>query len=151
MPRLESSIRSASTISAMVAFGSALGPVYVFHHNRGPVAIAISLVFSLLAAMVAFFAIAQTTRGRLGQMTPVLGAGRGASAAVVTYMTTLVSHFCAYHGEGAFWPLLLLTVGMGMALFGWVVATIGAMVGVYCEKTYFQRHDPTARSPMQRT
>ncbi len=44
-PWLESPRRSASTISAMVAFGSALGPVYLFHHNRGPVAIVVSLVF----------------------------------------------------------------------------------------------------------
>ncbi len=134
----------------MVAFGSALGPVYVFHHNRGPVAIAISLVFSLLAAMVAFFAIPRTARYRWMQTTSVLGARRGACVALVTYLITLVSHFCVYYGEGAFWTLLLLTVGMGMALFGWVVATIGAMVGIYCEKTYFQWRDPTARSSTQR-
>lgn len=128
----------AATLSAWVAFVSALGPVYMFHHHRGPVTIWVSLVFGALAAAVAFFAVASITRKRWMHVTPVLGARRGAGAALATFMLTLFLHVCVYAGEGPLWIMLLLTLGMGIVLLGWVVALIGAAVGIYCEKTYFE-------------
>lgn len=128
--------KNASALAAMVAFGSALGPVYLFHGNRGSVAILNSILFSVLAALVAFFTVEMITRHRWAQRTPVLGARRGACAALVTYTVTLVVHACV-HGDGPVWIFLALTLAYGIVLFGWVIAIMGAMVGVYCEKTFF--------------
>jgi hypothetical protein len=133
--------RSASTISAIVAFGSALGPVYLFHHNRGRIAIFISLAFSLLAAVIAYFIVERITRDRWTHATPVFGALRGAGAAVATYTLTLVAHVCVNLTEGPLWVGLLLTLAFGIVLFGWVVAIVGAMVGMYCEIICFPQPD----------
>lgn len=145
MPRLEASRRSASTLCAVVAFVPALGLVYLFHQHRGPIAIFMSLVFGLLAAMVAFFTIERITRYRWKQKTPVLGALRGAGAALLTYTLTLVAHVSVHHEEGRFWVSLLLTIGMGLCLLGWIFAIIGAMLGTYCEKAYFPKPDENPR------
>lgn len=123
----------------MAAFGSALGPVYLFHHNRGPIAVFISIAFSLLAAVVAFFTIEWITRRRWMHVEPVLGALRGSGAALATYTVTLVAHVCVYRNEGPLWVSLLLTLAFGTVLFGWIVASVGAMVGMYCEKTCFPK------------
>jgi hypothetical protein len=146
MPRLETPRRRASTTSAIVAFFPALGLVYLFHQHRGPVAIFMSLFFGLLAAMVAFFTIERITRHRWKQKTPVLGALRGAGAALLTFTITLSAHVCMEHKDGGFWISLLITLAMGLYICGWMVAIVGAMVGTYCERTYFPNLDANARA-----
>lgn len=146
MPTLEAACRRTSTTSALVAFVSALGLVYLFHQNRGPVAIWMGLAFGLLAAMVAFFIVQRITRNRCRQKTPVLGALRGASAALLTFTITLSAHVCIEHKEGGFWISLLFTLAMGLYICGWIVAIIGALVGSYCERAYFTNPQANARA-----
>ncbi len=64
--------------------------------------------------MVALFTVERITRKRWQHMTPVLGALRGAGAALVTYTLTLVVHVCAFHNEGPVWISLLLTLAVGI-------------------------------------
>lgn len=109
----------------------------MFHHNRGSIALFITMAFSLLAAVVAYCTVLRITRDRWMHAKPVLGAVRGAGAALTTYTLTLVTHVCINQPDGPLWVGLLFTLGFGLVLFGWIVAIIGAMVGGYCEKACF--------------
>lgn len=130
-------VQAAAILCATVALVAAFGPVYLYHRERGAVAVWLGLAFSVFAAAMTGLLTRKVVQGRSTVYKPVLGGKRGSGIALTIYASTLVVHVALFHHDGAFWIILSFTLVWGMALFGWSIALIGALVGIYCERKYF--------------
>jgi len=62
---------------------------------------------------------------------------RGAFLSVVTFLIAVVGHTAFFPGQGGFFVSLIPVMLIGLAMFGWGIAIVGACVGVFCERRYF--------------
>lgn len=130
-------IRAASLANSMVAALSAAALTGFFHLNRGVIAVPIVLTFGAFSALVAYLLVYLVARHRAGSKKPVLGAIRGAALGLVTFLIAAISHTAFFPGQGGFFASIVPVLLIGLAMFGWGVAIIGACMGALCERRYF--------------
>ena len=132
-----SQVHAASRTTAMAAGISGGLLTWVFHRNDGLSSLPIGVAFGTLAALVAYSLVYCLTRARLQDRRPVLGAARGASIGIATFAISVICHTAIFPGKGGFFTSLIPIMLIGLAMFGWCVAAIGACVGLLCERRYF--------------
>lgn len=125
------------TASGMAAIFA--GPfVSWFHFGQGgATAVRLATLFSTLCAMVAFCLTYCVTVNRSGIAKPVFGAFRGSVVAIATFLVAVLAHTLVFPGNGGFRVSIFPVLLIGLATFGWLVAGIGAAVGLFCERHYF--------------
>lgn len=130
-------VHSASRFTAIVAaiFGGSLA--CLFHYNRGPISVLIGGGFGAVSALVAYGLVYRVTRSRVGIKKPVLGPMLGALLGLATFLVSVIGHTVFFPGQGSFLASLIPISFIGLGMFGWLVAIIGACVGVFCERRYF--------------
>jgi hypothetical protein len=97
----------------------------------------IGLSFGALSALAAYALVYRVAHRRFEKKKPVLGAMRGASLGVATFLIAVIGHTAFFPGRGGFFISLVPITLTGLAMFGWGVAIIGAFVGRFCEHRYF--------------
>lgn len=102
-----------------------------------PALLMATLGFGVLAAAVSFVVVFFTVSRHIGRFLPVLGAARGAALAVLTFMLCLIPHAVIFSGSGGFVPSLIGQFVLGLVLFGWLVAIVGALVGYATDRVFF--------------
>ena len=132
-----SAAHSASRVTALASGISGSLLTWLFHHNSGAIAVLIGVVFGAISAVVAYALVYRMVRSRLRNKKPVLGAVRGALLGVATFLIAVIIHTVSFPGQGGFFPSLIPIILIGLAMFGWGVAIVGACVGVFCERRYF--------------
>lgn len=132
-----SPVIAASKANAIVAAISGGLLTGFFHHNSGISAVPIAFAFGVFSALVAYLLVYQVARRRVAGNKPVLGAMRGAALAVATFVVATIGHTALFPGQGGFLASLLPVLLIGLAMFGWGVAIVGACMGALCERYYF--------------
>jgi hypothetical protein len=127
----------AGTLSAFVALVGAAVLTFIFHRANTEVALRVAASFGVFAAGAAFVVVWLITRRRMRGLSPVLGGRLGAIAALGTFLITVAVHTAVYPGSGGFLTSLPAVLSIGAVMFGWVVALVGAGVGLLCERLYF--------------
>lgn len=132
-----SPVHAASRATAIVAgiFGGML--TWYFHSDSGSISVLVGLSFGALSALVAYVLVYRGTRRRFENKKPVLGAMRGTALGVATFLIAVICHTVFFPGRGGFFVSLVPILLIGLAMFGWGVAIIGAFVGWFCERRYF--------------
>lgn len=132
------SVRSASLFSSYVAalFSGLL--ILWFHSNRAfTEALPLAMFYSLFCAALVMYLTSRVARKRLGIAQPVVGALRGSLLGVATFVIAVIVHTIFFPGMGGFFVSIFPILLIGLGMFGWVVAIIGALVGAFCERRYF--------------
>jgi len=132
-----SQVHAASRTTAIATGVSGALLTWLFHRNDGLSSIPIGVAFGALSGFVAYSLIYCLTRARFEEKRPVLGAARGAALGIATFVISLICHTALFPGKGGFLTSLGPITLIGVAMFGWCVAAIGACVGLYCERHYF--------------
>jgi hypothetical protein len=97
----------------------------------------IALLFSLLAGGLSYFIVHFVASRRIEKNAPVLGWWRGAIIALAVFVAVVLIHTLIFPGQGGFIVSALPVLFIGLAMFGWLVAIVGALVGVVCERKFF--------------
>lgn len=130
-------VHSASRATALAAgiFGSLL--TWLFHQPSGVIAMFIGAAFGAVSALVAYALVYRVALRRLENNKPVLGAIRGAALGIATFLIAVIVHTAFFPGRGGFFVSLVPILLIGLAMFGWGVAIVGACLGLFCERRYF--------------
>ncbi|OGB21002.1 MAG: hypothetical protein A3I66_15040 [Burkholderiales bacterium RIFCSPLOWO2_02_FULL_57_36] len=131
------SVHYASRFSAIVAAVSGTALTYLYHRNSGWNASLVVSIFGVLAGMVAYGLVYWVSFSRLGKARPILGWWRGSAIGLGTFLIVVMLHTAFFPGHGGFFVSLAPVLLIGIVMFGWAVAIVGACVGAFCERQYF--------------
>ena len=132
-----SPVHATSCISASVAGGFGGLLTLLFHFNRGAIALPIGLAFGVLSAFVGYLLVFYLVRRRYGNTKPVFGELRGSVLGTSTFLISVSAHTALFPGAGGFLSSIFPIMFIGLVMFGWIVALIGAELGAFCERHYF--------------
>ncbi len=132
--------RACSFLCAAVAAIVSWPMVYWFHFfgmESHPAELASA--FSLVAAGLAEFWVwvALSWRIRTAKI-PAFGGWVGAGLAILVFLCGVMIHTIAFPGHGGFFSSIFPILAIGLILFGWAIALIGAALGALCQRIFLR-------------
>jgi Na+(H+)/acetate symporter ActP len=134
---------ASGTAATAAGLGGSL-LTWLVHQESSADAVPLAVAFGVLSALIAHVLVLSVVKRRVGRAKPVLGALRGAFLGVATFVIAVTIHTAFFPGRTGFPASLVPVLLVGLALFGWGVAIVGACVGAFCERRHFR--DASARA-----